>query len=714
MKIKFNPRHLPASFLGWTAPQVLFLSLTLALALALSLALCAALAWAIFRQAPSRAPAIALLLGLASASWLAYALVRQLNQRLAQAKAELRHHQAWLRDLFDLSSDWLWEQDTHHRFTRVSIEAQMPLAFRYSLDELIGKKRWEIPWAEDLPESFWQEHRHQLDAREAFHLTLPRRSLDGHINYLDIFGKPHFGDDGAFLGYRGIGRNVTARVEAERALRESEERFRGIFDSVDSISLRGYDAEGRVQYWNRASETLFGYSADEARGQCMEALLLEGAERGDFASERARLLAAGAGQSPRYYQARRRDGGVVEVYSTQICVPLQDGRREFYCVDLDMSPMRNLERDLAESREHYRQLFNLSPDAVVVYADGLIRLANEAAARIFRTGSVERFIGHSIYEFIMPEEHARVRHRIATLDAAPTPAPMPLMELKHVTLDGEPLYLESTVTRLTLHGEPVFMAALRDVTKRKQAEAEIRRFNESLEQRVRQRTAELMASNQELESFSYSASHDLRTPLRGIDGFAHIIEQDYGDKLDAAGHSHIARIRQASQRMAQLIDDMLDLARITRVVMGRRSVDVSALAHTILDNLKSDPDHAVEVVVAAGLSADADPGLLRAALEHLLRNAWKFTSQARNPRIEVGAVETNNERSFFVRDNGAGFDASYAGKLFRPFQRLHRSNEFPGNGIGLVTVHRVVHRHGGRVWAESVLGEGATFYFTLP
>ena len=701
-----NHRPWPDYLVRWTAPLMLFLGLALALA--------AVLAWAVYPQTPSRATAVALFIGLASLSMVAYGLVHSLTQRLAQAEAELCHHQGWLRDLCNLSSDWLWEQDANHRFTRVSIEAKMPAEFRYSLDELMGKTRWEIPWAENLPESFWQEHRRQLDAHEPFHLTLPRRSLDGHINYLDIFGKPYFGENSVFLGYRGIGRNVTARIQAERALRESEERFRGIFDTVDSIALRGYDANGRVHYWNRASETLFGYSTAEARGQCMEALLLEGAERGDFASERTRLLAASAGQSPRYYQAKRRDGGIVEVYSTQICVPLQDGRREFYCVDLDMSPIRDLERDLAESREHYRQLFNLSPDAEVVHSEGVVRLVNEAAVRIFHTGSVDRFIGHSIFEFIMPEDHARVRHRIATLEAAQTPTPMPLAELKHVTFDGEPLVLESTVMRVSYHGRPAFMAALRDVTKRKQAEAEIRRLNETLEQRVRERTAELIASNHELESFSYSVSHDLRTPLRSIDGYAGIIEQDYGDKLDEAGHSHLLRIRKASQRMAQLIDDMLDLARITRVAMMRRQVDLSDMAQTILDNLKSNPGHPIEVIVADNLSVDADPALLRVALEHLLRNAWKFTSQTLNARIEVGTIEKGHERAYFVRDNGAGFDASYSGKLFHPFQRLHRSNEFPGNGIGLATVERVIHRHGGRVWAEGVVGAGATFYFTLP
>jgi len=701
-----NHRPWPNYLLRWSAPLVLVLGMVLASS--------GALVNAVYPQLLSRAVAIAIFVGLASASLLAYALVRTLTQCLTQTNAELRYHRGWLHDLFDLSSDWLWEQDALHRFTRISIEAQMPTEFRYSLDALIGNTRWEIPWAEELPETYWQEHRRQLDAREPFHLRLPRRSLDGHTNYLDIFGKPHFDDDGVFLGYRGIGRNVTQGVEAERALRESEERFRGVFDTVDSIALRGYDADGHVHYWNRASTRLFGYTADEARGVCMEALLLDGAERGDFVSERARLLATGASQAPRYYQAKRRDGAVVEIYSTQICVPLQDGRREFYCVDLDMSPIRNLERDLAESREHYRQLFNLSPDAVVVYSDGVIRLANEAAARIFGTDSVERFIGRSIFEFIMPEDHARVRHRIAALEATQTPTPMPMVELKHVTLDGQPLTLESTVTRLSYHGQPVFMAALRDVTKRQQAESEIRRLNETLEQRVRERTAELMASNQELESFAYSVSHDLRTPLRGIDGFARIIEQDYGDKLDAAGHGHIARIRQASQRMAQLIDDMLDLARITRVNMARRNVDLSALAKTILANLKADPDHQVDIVVANDLRAEADPALLRVALEHLLRNAWKFSSTTANARIEVGVIEHDHERAFFVRDNGAGFDATYAGKLFRPFQRLHRSNEYPGNGIGLATVHRVIHRHGGRVWAEGVIDQGATFYFTLP
>lgn len=252
-----------------------------------------------------------------------------------------------------------------------------------------------------------------------------------------------------------------------------------------------------------------------------------------------------------------------------------------------------------------------------------------------------------------------------------------------------------------------------DIDALERAQQEIRQLNDSLEQRVRERTAELVASNHELEAFSYSVSHDLRAPLRGIDGFAHILAEDYGDRLDEAGRSHIQRIRQASQRLSQTIDDILELSRITRLPINRREVDVSALVHSIV--LELDPAaRSHEVVVAESVTVQADPNLLRIVLENLLHNAAKFSARAEHPRIEFGVSDRAGERCYFVRDNGAGFDPAFADKLFQPFQRLHKPEEFAGTGIGLATVKRIVERHGGRIWAESRPGQGATFWFTLP
>jgi light-regulated signal transduction histidine kinase (bacteriophytochrome) len=225
---------------------------------------------------------------------------------------------------------------------------------------------------------------------------------------------------------------------------------------------------------------------------------------------------------------------------------------------------------------------------------------------------------------------------------------------------------------------------------------------------------ELERKNQELEAFSYSVSHDLRTPLRAIDGFSQALVEDYGDRIDAEGRRYLSRVREAAQRMAELIDDLLTLSRVTRSELKRNRVDLSALAHTLLAGFQRlEPERRVETVVAPGIVADADPQLAAIALENLLGNAWKFTAKRTLARIEIGMTNVDGSPAYFVRDNGAGFDMAYRDKLFGVFQRLHPESEFPGTGVGLATVARITQRHRGRIWADSAPDRGATFYFTL-
>jgi PAS domain S-box-containing protein len=264
-------------------------------------------------------------------------------------------------------------------------------------------------------------------------------------------------------------------------------------------------------------------------------------------------------------------------------------------------------------------------------------------------------------------------------------------------------------------GKPLYlMTTLLDITERVQAEEEIRQLNAELEQRVADRTNQLNAANLELEAFSYSVSHDLRAPLRSLNGFSSILLENYSGRLDEQGKHYLARIQENTQRMETLINDLLKLARVTRSDFNRQRVDLSALAHAIAADLKTQyPGRGVKFEIAADLVVHGDGHLLKIALENLLGNAYKFTGQRVQAIIQVGAFEQNEEQVYFVRDNGAGFNMDYANKLFGAFQRLHSEKEFPGTGIGLATVQRIINRHGGRIWVESEVDQGATFYFTI-
>ena len=253
-----------------------------------------------------------------------------------------------------------------------------------------------------------------------------------------------------------------------------------------------------------------------------------------------------------------------------------------------------------------------------------------------------------------------------------------------------------------------------EVVERRRAEEEVRRANEVLEERVEERTAQIAAANKELDSFAYSVSHDLRAPLRGIDGFSLALLEDYGERLDDTAKDYISRVRAGCLRMGNLIDDMLQLSRLSRGEIHRQEVDLSGMSGEIAEELKkSAPDRAVVFDLAPGVVVNGDAVLLRAVLDNLLGNAWKFTAKTGEATIAFGMQERDGKKVIFVRDNGAGFDMAYAGKLFAAFQRLHSPQEFEGTGIGLATVQRIIHRHGGEIWAEGEVGHGATFYFSL-
>jgi PAS domain S-box-containing protein len=514
-----------------------------------------------------------------------------ISVRKAQEVA-LRQSEQRFRALVDLSSDWFWQTDADHRF--IYREGEILRRMGIPPEDDYGKRRWEMPFT-NMSEADWERHRAQLARHEEFRdLLLQRLSPNGRVYWATISGKPLFDDGGRFIGYHGTGRDITAQIEAEEALRASEARISRAYATLNDAIESGPSAVAI-------------YDADD------------------------RLLACNT---------------------------------------------------------RFRAFYDFDP--------AFVQVGREFVDLIGRYRTVT---GATSPGLTGPDWLER-RRRLHQRPEGPIEMHLPSGQWMQI------------VERHTSEGGVVTI--YNDITELKGREAELLRLNESLEARVGERTAELAAANRELESFASSVAHDLRAPLRGIDGFGKLLDEHAGSTLDATSRGYMQRIRASAQRMGQLIDDLLRFSRVGRGELHRRSVDLSVMARSVAEELqRSAPERAVRWTIADGVRVHGDPGLLHLVLENLLGNAWKYTSKTTQATIEFGTA-TGGGRQLFVRDNGAGFNMAHAKMLFQPFRRLHGQHEFEGTGIGLATVRRIIERHGGRIEAQAAVGQGATFTFNLP
>jgi PAS domain S-box-containing protein len=363
-----------------------------------------------------------------------------------------------------------------------------------------------------------------------------------------------------------------------------------------------------------------------------------------------------------------------------------------------------------------QHLFDLTVDPMgALNFTGNVTLANPAFARTLGY-PVQELLGTSFLNLVHAEDRAATATVIADPSASRSTAHL---ENRCRRRDGTWRWISWTTT-LDVERAVIYLVG-RDITEGKRFENEARRLNLELEEYVAQRTAELQTANrqlvlanQELEAFTYSVSHDLRAPLRRIGGFSEILLKNYAEVLDERGKHYMERVHASTRQMGELIEDLLKLSRLTRAEKRISRVDLSQMARQIVEGLRqAEPARVMTCTIDDAMVVEGDAHLLQVALENLLGNAWKFTQRHPTAHIEVGVLRTGQEPVYFVRDDGAGFDMAYVDKLFGPFQRLHTTEEFEGTGIGLATVQRIVHRHGGRVWAEGAPEHGATIYFTL-
>jgi PAS domain S-box-containing protein len=388
-------------------------------------------------------------------------------------------------------------------------------------------------------------------------------------------------------------------------------------------------------------------------------------------------------------------------------------------IELEMQneELRKAQVELEASRNRYADLYDFAPlGYFTLDSRGLIQEVNQTGSDLL--GITKRLLANKPFSLVLAREADRSAFR-AHIEDVFLAQTRRMCEVGLKKMKGPPLHVRlQSIAAEDSDGKAVSIrTAVTDISDLKQAEEALQVVNKKLQAanaELKHRTYELEGVNRELEAFSYTVSHDLKAPLRSIEGFAQAVLEDYADRLGEAGKDYLTRVHSASRRMAQLIDAMLDMSRLTRGELRERVVDLSSLAQVIVHDLqKKEPERRVEFLIAEKLKVNGDPAMLQVVLENLMENAWKFTGRHAAAKIEFGAVDMDGNRVYYVRDDGAGFDPAYADKLFMPFKRLHSTAEFPGLGIGLAIAHRIISRHNGRMWAEAAPEKGATVFFTL-
>ena len=539
---------------------------------------------------------------------------------------------------------------------------------------------------------------------------------DGEIRWVLARTEGFRNQRGELVRRSGTEQDITDRIAAEQAVRNSERRFRALIEhSADGISL--IDAENNILYLSPAVASIEGYTAEELAGRNG----IENTHPDDIPLIRetvARLMASPGKPIGVLWRRRHKDGHWLWLEGVATNLLGDPAVRAIVTNYRDVTERKRIE----EIRARLVSIVESSDDAIISKTlDGTITSWNRGAERIFGYAPDEA-VGQPMLLVIPPERHSEEATILARIQRGET---IQHFETLRRTRDGRIIDVSVSISPIKDGSGRTIGASkiARDITAHKAAQEEIRQLNHELEQRVARRTAQLQAANQELEAFSYSVSHDLRAPLRHIDGFANLLDKHVGASLDEKGRRFLNTIASAARQMGRLIDDLLAFSRMGRAPMSAHKIDHEALVAEVIQAGNFASDHpAVKWTIGPLPPVHADAAMLRQVWTNLIDNAVKYSGKSPAPAIEIGALAPTprgdaaplDEQVFFVRDNGVGFDMAYVDKLFGVFQRLHGPAEFEGTGIGLANVRRVILRHGGRTWAEGRVGEGATFYFSIP
>jgi PAS domain S-box-containing protein len=573
----------------------------------------------------------------------------------------------------------------------------------YRSDEIVGRHFSQFHPQEDVARGKPQHELGIAASEGRFEEEGWRVRKDGTRFWAEVVITPIYDDLGNLSGFGKVTRDVSARTDVEKHVAQMEGRYRGLLEAAPDAMVV-VNQTGEIVLLNVQAEKQFGYRRDELLGQDVKDIIPEGfAERlladGLRSAEDALAQQIGTGIE---LTGRRKDGS--EFPMEIMLNPLESAEGILVTAAIrDISVRKAAERHLAQMEGRYRGLLEAAPDAmVVVNQAGEIVLLNTQSGRQFGYRRDE-LLGQKVKN-IIPEGFAE-RLLADDLRSAEDALAQQIgtgIELTGKRKDGSEFPIEIMLSPLGSAEGILVTAAIRDITERKRHEDTLQEKN-----------VQLQAAVDELEAFSYSVSHDLRTPLRAIDGFSRILLKQYGPILTEEPREYLQLVRDNTVQMVHLVDDLLAFSRLGRQALKKRQVATGAMVAQVLHDARGRAEgRSVSVSIGDTPSVWGDPSLLKQVFVNLIDNAFKYTRRRAEAVIEIGSRESDGERVFFVRDNGAGFDMHYAGKLFGVFQRLHRAEDFEGTGVGLAIVQRIVQRHGGRVWAESAVDRGATFYFT--